>query len=43
VAAPPRAAPSLVVALGHARIEVSTGFDAALLRAVVCALEGGAR
>lgn len=37
------AAPSVVVALGQARIEVSAGFDPSLLRAVVVALEGGSR
>jgi hypothetical protein len=43
-AVPSRAAPSVVVvALGQARIEVSAGFEPSLLRAVVGALEGGAR
>lgn len=36
-------ATALVVAIGETRIEVSVGFDPSLLRAVVCALGGGAR
>lgn len=38
----PAAAPSLVVAVGAAQIEVRTGFDRALLRDVIDAL-GGSR
>jgi len=43
VASPSRTAPAVVVALGHARIEVWSGFDPSVLRAVVAALEGGSR
>jgi hypothetical protein len=38
-----RAAASVVVTLGRARIEVAAGFDPSLLRAVVGALEEGTR
>jgi transposase-like protein len=38
----PAPTPALVVRVGEAAIEVGVGFDAALLRAIVAALAGGA-
>ena len=38
VRAETRAAPTLTVVVGAARVEVGAGFDRELLRAVVCAL-----
>ena len=41
--APAQPSAALLVAIGSARIEVSPGFDATLLRAVVEALKAGAQ